>query len=89
MAEGAATDVALRERLFVVGDSFSVTIGLGPNPPAVVQVTVDKEGYIELPQIDKLRVAGMTRTQIEKAAVAEYQRRGIDLHGMVNPGIVR
>src|SRR5258708_3434165 len=59
---------ALRDRQIVPGDRFPLTIGLGPNPPVVVEVTVDQEGYIELPQIRRLRVAGMLGSEMEKAA---------------------
>ena len=77
------------ERYFETGDHFPVTIGLGPNPPVIIKVTVDNDGYIELPQIGKLRVIGMTESQFEEAAIAEYHRRGIVLHGMVHSGIVQ
>jgi len=71
------------------GDRFPMTIGLGPNPPVVVNLAVDRAGYIDLPQIGRLRVAGMVGTEMEKAAAAEYQKRGIPLHGMFHPGIVQ
>jgi hypothetical protein len=34
-------------------------------------------------------VAGMLGTEMEKAVVAEYQKRGIILHGTVHPRVVR
>ncbi len=72
---------ALRLRHLVPGDQFPMVIGLGPNPPVVVDLTVDQEGYVELPQIGRLHVAGMLGTEMEEAVAAEYQRRGIPLHG--------
>src|SRR5262249_53409556 len=81
-------DDAERERLIVQGDRFPVRIGLGPNPPVVVKVTVDQEGCIELPEIGRLRVAGMNASQMEDAAKAQYRSRGIRLHGMEHPGVV-
>jgi len=65
-----------------------MVIGLGPNPPVVADLTVDREGYIELPQIGRLRVAGMLGTEMEKAVAAEYKKHGIPLHGMFHPGVV-
>ncbi len=79
---------ALRARHLVPGDRFPMVIGLGPNPPVVVDLTIDQEGYVELPQIGKLHVAGMLGTEMEQAVAAEYRKRGIRLHGMVRPGIV-
>ncbi len=78
----------LRARQLVPGDRFPMVIGLGPNPPVVVDLTVDQDGYVELPQIGTLRVAGMLGTEIEKAVSAEYQKRGIRLHGMIHPGVL-
>src|SRR5574341_1189539 len=63
---------ALRARHIVPGDRFPMILGLGPNPPVVVDLAVDSEGYIELPQIGRLRVAGMLGTEMEKAVAAEY-----------------
>ena len=80
---------ALRARHIVPGDCFPMRIGLGPNPPVVVDLTVAPEGYVELPQIGRLHVAGMLGAEMEKAVAAEYQKRGIVLHGMVSPGVVR
>lgn len=82
-------DATTEPRPIALGDHFPVTIGLGPTPPVVVEVTVDADGFIELPQIGKLHVAGLKPSQFEDAAIAEYRRRGIVLHGMVHPGIVR
>jgi protein involved in polysaccharide export with SLBB domain len=65
-----------------------LVIGLGPNPPVVVDLTVDQEGYVELPQIGRFHVVGMLGTEMEKAVGAEYRKRGIPLHGMVHPGVV-
>ena len=79
---------ALRARPLMPGDRFPLCIGLGPNPPVVVELTVDGEGYIELPQIGRFRVAGMLGTEMENAAATEYRKRGISLHGMVRPGVV-
>jgi len=79
---------AIRARHLVPGDRFPMVIGLGPKPPVVVNLTVDQEGYVELPQIGRLRVAGMLGTEMEKAVAAEYRKRGIPLHGMFHPGVV-
>jgi protein involved in polysaccharide export with SLBB domain len=79
---------ALRARHLVIGDHFPVVIGLGPNPPVVLDLTVDQEGYVELPQIGKIHVAGMLGTEMEKAVAAEYRKQGIPLHGMIHPGVV-
>jgi len=79
---------ALRARHLVPGDRFPMVIGLGPNPPVVVDLTDDRAGYVELPQIGKLHVAGMLGTEMEKAVAGEYRKRGIPLHGMVHPGVV-
>ena len=79
----------LGARNIVPGDRFLVTIGLGPNPPIVVDLTVDPEGYVDLPQFGSLHVAGMLGAEMEKAVAAGYQKRGIVLRGMVSPGVVR
>ncbi len=78
---------ALRARRLVPGDRFPLRIGF--DPPTVVDVAVDPDGYIELPQIGRLHVAGMLGTEMEKAVAAGYQKRGITLHGMVRPGVVQ
>lgn len=83
------TDAVTEPGPIMSGDHFPVRIGLGPNSPIVVEVTVDADGFIELPQIGKLHVAGLRPSQFEDAARAEYQRRGIILHGMVHPGVVQ
>src|SRR5438874_1765467 len=62
---------ALRVRHIVPGDRFPMVIGLGPNSPVIVDLTVDQQGYIELPQIGRLCVAGMLGIQMEKTVAAE------------------
>src|SRR5215470_1029091 len=71
------TDVAVEPRSIVAGDHIEVPILLSPSRAVVVEVTVDGDGFIELPEIGKLHVAGMKPSQFDNAVTAEYKKRGI------------
>ena len=77
----ADPDEAILSRHIMPGDRFPVWIALGTDSPVRVDLTVDQEGCVQLPQIGRLHVAGMLGTEMEEAVIAEYQRRGIPLHG--------
>ena len=48
---------ALRARHIMPGDRFPMMIALSPDSPTIVHLTVDQEGYVELPQIGRMHVA--------------------------------
>ena len=65
------------------GDRFPMWIALGTDSPVRVDLTVDQQGYISLPQIGTLHVAGMIGAEVEASAAAEYEKRGFIIHPTV------
>ena len=63
-----------------VGDSFDLRIGGVPSDDIGTissNYTIDGEGYLNLPMLGKLHVAGMTPSQIQSAVEHSYVERGI------------
>ena len=63
-----------------VGDSFDLRIGGVPGDDISTvssNYTIDGEGYLNLPYLGKVHVAGMTPSQIQSAVERAYIDRGI------------
>ena len=63
-----------------VGDSFDLRIGGVPSDDISTvssNYTIDGEGYLNLPYLGKVHVAGMTASQIQSAVERAYIDRGI------------
>ncbi len=74
-ALSALADAPIRQ-----GDTFELKIGGVPAPEVVAisaSYTVDGDGYLNLPYINKVRVAGLTPGEIQNAVERTYMDRGI------------
>lgn len=81
------------EYRFEPGDTLNFRIFelLASGTETAVQATVDEIGTVSLPVLGQLRVAGMTRSEIEQELVAQLDARGVlrDAQVVVEPLVRR